>query len=100
MGAPPRPPIGSATGAPPPTGVGAFPQLQGQDPHTAASSAIMSLKSLKALYPAQANQIDAMMAQIQAMATTPDAGKPGGPLSAVGAPPAGAPLPPAPIPSP
>lgn len=58
-------PIGSATKAPPPSGVGAMPAA-GMDPRTAASAAVMALNNLKPFFPSMNDAIDGWVMQIVA----------------------------------
>lgn len=97
--APPGAPknVGSALGAPEPTGVGAFPS--GGDalsPRAAASATIDQLAGLKSHYPSASDRIDGMIAEITTMSKE-QAAKAGG-LAPVVPPRAAAPaVPPPPI---
>jgi hypothetical protein len=85
--------VGSALGAPEPTGAGAFPPASGDalSPRAAASAAVDQLAGLKSHFPSAADRIDGMIAEITSMS------KDGSPMASAGTlapPPAIPPVPP------
>lgn len=91
--------VGSALGAPAPSGEGSFPQQSGDalSPRAAASATIDQLAGLKSHFPSAADRIDGMIAEITSMmGNKGDGDKPLG----LAPPPAIAPVPPPPPPPP
>jgi hypothetical protein len=87
-GPPPMPMLGSATGAPPPSGIGAIPTGAGAVPSKVAlGTAIQNLREVKSQFPDSSGDVDKWIATLQSLANP---AKPV-PASAPPAPDAGAP---------
>jgi hypothetical protein len=86
-------PVAGMEGPPAATGLGAMPTGDAtNDPGAAAADAIHALTALKTHFPAAQNQVDGMIAAVQAMAKpkppAPEGGGDGPPGAGLGGPPA------------